>query len=99
MIHCEAGFRRMFAHVGVRWIWTRTRFERRRGVNVPAVTAGEMRDVGHVAIEEYGLSLLQMVEHAGRRLAARYWTAPKMGRSSSSPARAVTMAVALHAMR
>ncbi len=39
------------------------------GVGVPAVTADEMRDVDRIATEDLGLSLAQMVEHAGRTLA------------------------------
>ncbi|SIS18154.1 hypothetical protein [Natronorubrum thiooxidans] len=34
-------------------------------LGVTAVTAEEMRDVDHVAIETYGLSLLQMIEPLG----------------------------------
>lgn len=36
---------------------------------VPAVTAGQMREVDRVAVGEFGLSLLQMMENAGRNLA------------------------------
>jgi NAD(P)H-hydrate epimerase len=39
------------------------------GVTVPAVTADEMGSVDCVAIEEFGLQLLQMMENAGRSLA------------------------------
>lgn len=39
------------------------------GVDVGAVTADEMRTVDRVATEELGLSLIQMMEHAGRGLA------------------------------
>ena len=39
------------------------------GVAVPAVTAEEMRDVDRVAVEEVGLTLPRMMEHAGRALA------------------------------
>jgi len=35
----------------------------------PAITADEMRTVDRLAVEEIGLSLLQMMEHAGRNLA------------------------------
>lgn len=38
------------------------------GTAVPAVTADEMRAVDRVAVEELGLSLLQLMEHAGRTL-------------------------------
>jgi NAD(P)H-hydrate epimerase len=40
-----------------------------RGVPVPAVTAGAMRAVDRVAVEEFRLPLLSMMEHAGRDLA------------------------------
>lgn len=39
------------------------------GRPVPAVTADEMREVDRVAVEEVDLSLLQMMENAGRALA------------------------------
>lgn len=40
------------------------------GSAVAAVTAAEMREVDRVAVEEFGLTLLQMMENAGRNLAA-----------------------------
>lgn len=40
-----------------------------RGVRVPAVTAGAMREVDRVAVEDVGLPLLSMMENAGRNLA------------------------------
>lgn len=39
------------------------------GIPVPAVTAAQMREVDRVAAEVYGLTVLQMMEHAGRTLA------------------------------
>jgi NAD(P)H-hydrate epimerase len=39
------------------------------GTCVPAVTADEMREVDRVAVEEFGIDLLQMMENAGRNLA------------------------------
>jgi NAD(P)H-hydrate epimerase len=39
------------------------------GRQVPAVTAAEMREVDRVAVEEFGVSLQQMMENAGRNLA------------------------------
>jgi NAD(P)H-hydrate epimerase len=36
---------------------------------VPSVTAGQMREVDRVAVAEYGLGILQMMENAGRSLA------------------------------
>ncbi|WP_254525602.1 NAD(P)H-hydrate epimerase [Natrinema caseinilyticum] len=44
-------------------------FRTTSGGSVTAVTADEMREVDRVAVEEYGLSLLQMMEQAGRGLA------------------------------
>ncbi|KAB1187018.1 MULTISPECIES: NAD(P)H-hydrate epimerase [Haloferax] len=44
-------------------------FETVDGRSVPAVTADQMREVDRVAVEEVGLALLQMMEHAGRNLA------------------------------
>jgi len=37
--------------------------------SVTAVTAAEMREIDRVAVEEFGISLLQMMENAGRNLA------------------------------
>ena len=37
---------------------------------VPAVTAAQMREVDRIVVEDFGISLLQMVENAGRALAA-----------------------------
>jgi NAD(P)H-hydrate epimerase len=39
------------------------------GLPVPAVTAEQMREVDRIAVEEFGLSILQMMENAGRNLA------------------------------
>ena len=39
------------------------------GLAVPAVTADQMREVDRIAVEEFGLGLLQMMENAGRNLA------------------------------
>jgi NAD(P)H-hydrate epimerase len=39
------------------------------GIELPAATAGEMREVDRVAVEEFGLGVLQMMENAGRTLA------------------------------
>jgi len=47
------------------------RFERPDGSSVTAVTAAEMRSVDRVAVEEFGLALLQMMENAGRTLASQ----------------------------
>lgn len=39
------------------------------GVLVPAVTAEQMREVDRIAVEDFGLGILQMMENAGRNLA------------------------------
>jgi NAD(P)H-hydrate epimerase len=39
------------------------------GIPVPAITAAQMREVDRVAVEEFGLGILQMMENAGRNLA------------------------------
>mgnify|MGYP000035346058 CR=1 FL=1 len=39
------------------------------GRPVTAVTADEMRAVDDTAVDAFGISLLQMMEHAGRNLA------------------------------
>lgn len=39
------------------------------GIIVPAVTAEQMREVDRIAVEEFGLGILQMMENAGRNLA------------------------------
>ena len=44
-------------------------FTTETGVNVPAVTADQMRELDRIAVEETGPSLLQMMENAGRNLA------------------------------
>ena len=47
------------------------RFHTPDGTTVPAVTADEMRSVDRVAVEEVGLTLPRMMEHAGRTLASQ----------------------------
>ena len=37
--------------------------------SIPSVTAEQMRTVDHLAIDDYGLALIQMMENAGARLA------------------------------
>lgn len=44
-------------------------FRTKGGIHVPAVTAEQMREVDRIAVEEFGLSILQMMENAGRNLA------------------------------
>lgn len=46
-------------------------FETQAGSVVPAVTADEMREVDRIAVEEKGLTLVRMMEHAGRSLAEK----------------------------
>jgi len=38
-------------------------------LNIPFVTADQMREVDRAMVEDYGISLLQMMENAGRGLA------------------------------
>ncbi len=45
------------------------RFYTPAGIPVPAITAKGMREVDRVAVEEFGLGILQMMENAGRNLA------------------------------
>lgn len=47
-----------------------TVFRADTGVQVPAVTADEMAAVDRIAVEEFGIDLLQMMENAGRTLAS-----------------------------
>jgi NAD(P)H-hydrate epimerase len=44
-------------------------FRTEDGIVVPAVTAEQMREVDRLATEEFGLTILQMMENAGRNLA------------------------------
>lgn len=44
-------------------------FTTEHGVVVPAVTSEQMREVDRLAVEDFGLGLLQMMENAGRNLA------------------------------
>jgi len=44
-------------------------FQTKEGIWVPAVTAEQMREVDRIAMEEFGLGILQMMENAGRNLA------------------------------
>ncbi len=39
------------------------------GVPIPAVTAEQMREVDRIAVKDFGLGILQMMENAGRNLA------------------------------
>ena len=44
-------------------------FQTEDGSVVPAVTALQMREVDRIAVEDFGLGILQMMENAGRNLA------------------------------
>lgn len=44
-------------------------FRTETGDVVPSVTAAQMREIDSVAVQEFGLGLLQMMENAGRSLA------------------------------
>jgi NAD(P)H-hydrate epimerase len=44
-------------------------FRTEGGIAVPAVTADQMREVDRIAVEDFGLGILQMMENAGRNLA------------------------------
>jgi len=39
------------------------------GLEIPALTAAQMREVDRIAVEEFDLSILQMMENAARNLA------------------------------
>lgn len=45
------------------------RFFTQGGIEIPAVTAEQMRELDRIATEETGLNLFQMMENAGRNLA------------------------------
>ncbi len=45
------------------------KFTTERGIDVPAITTDQMREVDRIAIEETGPNLYQMMENAGRNLA------------------------------
>ena len=44
-------------------------FRTENDVNVPSITAEQMREVDRIAVEEFGLGILRMMENAGRNLA------------------------------
>ena len=45
------------------------RFQTAGGLIVPAVAADQLREVDRIAVEDFGLGILQMMENAGRNLA------------------------------
>jgi NAD(P)H-hydrate epimerase len=67
-----------------------TTFRTDTGVMVPAVTAGQMREVDRLAVEEFGLGILQMMENAGRILAAQ--AMEMLGRGGDSGGEVVVLA-------
>jgi NAD(P)H-hydrate epimerase len=44
-------------------------FKTKRGQIIPAVTEDQMREVDRIAMDDFGLGVLQMMENAGRNLA------------------------------
>ena len=44
-------------------------FRTEAGIAVPALSEAQMREVDRVAVQEFGLGVLQMMENAGRSLA------------------------------
>lgn len=55
-------------------------FRTEEGLAVPAVTADQMREVDRVAMEEFSLGILQMMENAGRNLAEQAFAMMNGGR-------------------
>ena len=45
-------------------------FYTEEGIQIPAVTTDQMREVDRIAVEDFKLDILQMMENAGRSLAA-----------------------------
>jgi len=52
---------------------------------VPAVTAEQMREVDRMAVEEFGLGILQMMENAGRNLALNVMDMLDLAQASPEP--------------
>ncbi len=48
---------------------TTTCYSTEQGIPVTAITAAQMREVDRIAMEDFGLGILQMMENAGRNLA------------------------------
>ena len=46
------------------------------GIAVPALTAAQMREVDRIAVHEFGLGVLQMMENAGSILAEPHGALP-----------------------
>jgi len=62
---CEAGHKMRLSGAE-----KRMRFLTDDGVEVPAVTADQMREIDRIAVQETGPTLFQMMENAGRSLAS-----------------------------
>ncbi len=45
------------------------KFTTKNGLLIPAVTEAQMREIDRIAMEDFGLGVLQMMENAGRNLA------------------------------
>lgn len=54
-------------------------FHTPEGLTVPSVSAAEMKQIDRIAINDFGLQLLQMMENAGRNLAAHAQLLHKTG--------------------
>ncbi len=61
------------------------------GIVVPAVTADQMREIDRIAVEEFDLSILQMMENAGRILAAHVMELLGAGGPAGPASRQVTV--------
>ena len=61
------------------------------GIVVPAVTADQMREIDRIAVEEFGLSILQVMENAGRILAAHVMELLGAGGPAGPASRKVTV--------
>ena len=46
-------------------------FQTVNGISVPSATAAEMREINRLAVEEFGLGILQVRENTERNLALR----------------------------
>ena len=60
-------------------------FRTEGGIAVPAVTADQMREVDRIAVEEFGLGILQMMENAGRNLALNVMDMLDRAKASPEP--------------
>jgi NAD(P)H-hydrate epimerase len=60
-------------------------FRTKDDIVVPAVTADQMLAVDRIAVEEFGLGILQMMENAGRNLALNVMDMLDRGKASPKP--------------